>query len=60
MKTSLEWWDKFYTDMEKGLNSCGRKYTRPTDWKERAMKAETNHRKPVRNQYEGLTSGKEV
>jgi hypothetical protein len=53
--SELDWWDQFYTEMEKGLSSCGRTYTRPKDWKERAMTAETKHRKPVRNQYEGLT-----
>lgn len=50
----LDWWDQFYTDMEKGLT----KYTRPKDWKERALNVETRHRKPVRNQYEGRTSGR--
>lgn len=49
----LQWWDNFYTDLEKGLT----KYTRPKDWKQRAENAETNTRKPVRNQYEGRTSG---
>lgn len=50
----LEWWDYFYTGLEKGLSSAGRKYTRPKDWKQRA---ENNTRKPVRNQYEGRTGG---
>lgn len=48
----LQWWDNFYTDLEKGLT----KYTRPKDWKQRAENAENNTRKPVRNQYEGRTS----
>jgi hypothetical protein len=45
----LSWWDKFYTGLEKDLT----KYTRPENWKERAMAAESNQRKPIRNQYEG-------
>lgn len=48
----LKFWDQFYTDMENGLT----KYTRPADWKERALNAETRQRKPVQNQYEGRTS----
>lgn len=48
----LSWWDRFYADMEKGLTN----YTRPSDWKERAAKAETRLSKPVRNQREGRTT----
>ncbi len=50
---SLDWWDRFYTDLEKGLSSCGRSYTRPIDWRERAL--DIKIRKPVRNQHEGRT-----
>lgn len=54
MSDNYKWWDQFYTDMEKGLA----KYTRPSDWKERASKAETRRHKPVRNQFDGRTGGK--
>lgn len=47
----LEWWDRFYAGLEKDLN----RYTRPTNWQEKAMKAMSTKRKPVRNQHEGPT-----
>lgn len=52
----LIWWDNFYSDLEKGLSSCGRAYTRPKDWKQRVKNAMNVARKSVKNQHEGRTS----
>lgn len=50
------WWDNFYREIEKGFSSNGKSYVRPKDWLERAQRAESRSRKPVRSQYEGKRS----
>ena len=49
----INFWDKFYTDLENGLT----KYTRPADWQERTQKAESTRRNIVKNQYDGRNRG---
>jgi hypothetical protein len=42
----IKWWDKFYTDMERGMPNT-KKFVRPVDWIERAIKAEAKRYNPV-------------
>lgn len=51
----LEFWDNFYSELERNFRACGIDYTRPVNWKERAYKAENSTRKPNRTQHEGLS-----
>lgn len=45
-----EWIEKFYSDLESGLEN----YTRPADYKERAMRILNGKRYPYSVVYEGI------
>lgn len=45
----FEFWDKFYSDLERQLTN----YKRPRNWRKRAANAGKTLRKPVLNQSEG-------
>ena len=50
----IDFIEKFYSDFEVGYNSIGKKYTRPSNYIERALKVlYGNSRKPLSNQTEG-------
>lgn len=51
--SDLKWIEEFYSNLERGFD----KYSRPADYKERALKIlYGNRRNLVRNQSEGATS----
>jgi hypothetical protein len=56
MNIDLKFWDRFYTEMERGMPN-NKRFVRPVDWKERAIKAESKRHNPVGKCKEGRTYG---
>lgn len=54
-ENSLDFIEKLYSDLEKGFFAIGKKYERPEDYIERALRIMNNskERSRLQNQFEG-------
>lgn len=44
----MNWYDDFYSEIERSLRALGKEYKRPADWRERMKRIENERRKPFK------------